>query len=182
MFDSDGKGSCKSRVKGLNLIHSEVVDSAFYYPDGKDVDVNVVFQIWSKHHQIYEEKIDLSNLIKIYSLSDGGTSGSTRNKKHLYSCDYYLPSTCFGEDCMKIYDDFEELPHRRGYGIVAINHQNNIQDIMNEINWSEVAFPSTNGAFNLRFDIIEKTIWKNLPMTIKELSQSNPNTLESLLY
>ena len=182
LFDSDGKGSCKSRVKGLNLIHSEVVDSAFYYPDGKDVDVNVVFQIWSKHHQIYEEKIDLSNLIKIYSLSDGGTSGSTRNKKHLYSCDYYLPSTCFGEDCMKVYDDFEELPHRRGYGIVAINHQNNIQDIMNEINWSEVAFPSTNGAFNLRFDIIEKTIWKNLPMTIKELSQSNPNTLESLLY
>ena len=83
---------------------------------------------------------------------------------------------------MKIYDDFEELPHRRGYGIVAINHQNNIQDIMNEINWSEVAFPSTNGAFNLRFDIIEKTIWKNLPMTVKELSQSNPNTLESLLY
>ena len=34
---------------------------------------------------------------------------------------------------------------------------------MNEIKWSEVAFPSTNGAFNLRFDIIEKTIWKNLP-------------------
>ena len=27
LFDSNGKGSCKSRVKGYNLIHSEVIDS-----------------------------------------------------------------------------------------------------------------------------------------------------------
>ena len=182
LFDSEGKGSCKSRVRGLNLIHSEIIDSAFYYPDGKVVDVNVVFQIWSKHHKIEEEKIDLSKLIKIYSLSDGGTSGSTRNKKHLYSCDYYLPSTCFGEDCMKVYDDFEKLPHRRGYGIVTLNHEKSLDSIMSEINWSEVAFASTNGAYNLRFDIIEKVIWKHLPKTVKQLAQPIPNTLETMLY
>ena len=182
LFDSEGKGSCKSRVKGLNLIHNEIIDSSFYYPNGKSVDVNVVFQIWSKHHKIEEETIDLSNILKIYSLSDGGTPGSTRNKKHLYNCDYYLPSTCFGSDSMKVYDDFEKLPHRRGYGIVVSNHKDAIEDIVNQIQWSDVAFPSTNGASNLRFDIIEKTIWKNLPVTVKELSQPDPNTLESLLY
>ena len=182
LFDSEGKGSCKSRVKGLNLIHNEIIDSSFYYPSGKNVDVNVVFQIWSKHHKIKEENINLSNILKVYSLSDGGTPGSTRNKKHLYNCDYYLPSTCFGSDTMKVYDDFEKLPHRRGYGIIVSNYKDTIENIMSEIKWSEVAFSSTNGASNLRFDIIEKTIWKNLPETVKEVSQDICNPLTELLY
>lgn len=162
LFDSNGKGSCKSRVRGMNLVHSEVVDSSFYYPGGKDVSVNVVFQVWSKLHKVEEEKIDLSGIVKLYSLSDGGTPGSTRNKKHLHSCDFYLPSTCFGENSMVSYDNFENLPHRRGYGLVVQSHREEISRIMRETDWSEVSFPSTNGAFNLRFDIIERHLWSCL--------------------
>lgn len=182
LFDSNGKGSCKSRVKGLNLIHSEVVDSAFYYPDGKNVDVNVVFQIWSKYHKIGEEKVNLDKIIELYSLSDGGTPGSTRNKKHLHSCDYYLPSTCFGEESIKVYDDFEKLPHRRGYGIVSLIDKNQMNEVMESINWKEASFPSTNGAFNLRFDIIEKQIWNSLPGPVRELAQKDQNPLMDALY
>ena len=171
LFDSNGKGSCKSRVKGMNLIHSEVVDSAFHYPGGKDVSVNVVFQIWSKHHRVKEEEIDLTNIIKLYSLSDGGTPGSTRNKQHLYSCDFYLPSTCFGADSMTVYDNFENLPHRRGYGIVVQSCDAEVSQIMRETNWSEVSFASTNGAFNLRFDIIERHIWSRLSGVCKDKSK-----------
>ena len=171
LFDSNGKGSCKSRVKGMNLIHSEVIDSGFHYPDGKDVSVNVVFQIWSKYHKKEEEQVDLTNIIKLYSLSDGGTPGSTRNKQHLYSCDFYLPSTCFGADSMIVYDNFENLPHRRGYGILVQSCAGEIESIMRETNWSEVAFASTNGAYNLRFDIIERHIWSNLSGTCKDTNK-----------
>jgi hypothetical protein len=167
LFDSNGKGSCKSRVKGLHLIYSEVVDSNFHYPDGKEVKVNIVFQIWSKYHKNHEENIDLTNIIKLYSLSDGGTPSSTRNKRHLYNCDYYLPSTCFGKEVMKVYDEFESLPHRRGYGIVVQNHKPLIDSIVKTIDWSTVSFESTNGAYNLRFDIIEKSIWNQLPNNLK---------------
>ena len=83
---------------------------------------------------------------------------------------------------MKVYDDFEKLPHRRGYGIVALGHKNILDDVMNEINWSEVAFASTNGAYNLRFDIIEKVVWRHLPKTVKKLAQPIPNILETMLY
>ena len=158
LFNSEGKGSCKGRVKGLNLIHSEIIDSNFYYPDGKDVSVNVVLQIWSKEYKIIEEEITLDGIIKLYSLSDGGTPSSTRNKAHLYNCDYYLPSTCFRGDEMKSYYNFEELPKRRGYGIKVISQNNKIENIMQKVDWSKSAFRSTNGAFNLRFDIITKTI------------------------
>lgn len=171
LFDSNGKGSCKSRVKGMNLIHSEVVDSSFYYPEGKNVSVNVVFQVWSKHHKVDEDDVDLTNIVKLYSLSDGGTPGSTRNKKHLYSCDFYLPSTCFGSDSMTVYDNFENLPHRRGYGIVVQSCASEIESIMRETNWSEVAFASTNGAYNLRFDIIERHIWSHLSGTCKDTNK-----------
>ena len=172
LFDSNGKGSCKSRVRVMNLIHSETVDSSFHYPDGKMVSVNVVFQIWAKNHKVEEERVDLSNIIKLYSLSDGGTPGSTRNKQHLYSCDYYLPSTCFGEECMKVYSNFEDLPHRRGYGIVSLVDRKVLDPVMQSIEWSKVSFSSTNGAFNLRFDIIEKTIWSSLPNDVRK--QQNP--------
>ena len=177
LFDSNGKGSCKSRVKGMNLIHSEVVDSAFYYPGGKDVTVNVVFQVWAKHHRVEEEEVDLTNIIKLYSLSDGGTPGSTRNKQHLYSCDFYLPSTCFGSDSMTVYDNFESLPHRRGYGIVVQSCAGEIETIMRETNWSEVSFASTNGAYNLRFDIIERHIWSHLSGMCKDTNKK-PTLLE----
>lgn len=163
LFNSNGKGNCKSRVNGLNLIHNETITPKFYYPDNNEVDVNVVFQIWSKLHRIEEDKIDLKNIIKLYSLSDGGTPGSTRNKKHLYTCDYYLPSTCFGGESVKVYKKFEELPHRRGYGIVSILNKNIMDEVVNSIDWMDAAFKSTNGAFNLRFDIIENEIWRKLP-------------------
>lgn len=161
LFDSNGKGSCKSRVKNMGLIHSEIISSDFHYPDGKQVNVNVVFQVWSKKHKVIEEKVDYSKYFKLYSLSDGGTSGSTRNKKHLYTCDYYLPSTCFGGDKIRIYNYFEDLPNRRGYGIVIKDDK--AREIVESISWEDQAFVSTNGAYNLRFDIIEKSIGNFLP-------------------
>lgn len=163
LFISNGKGNCKNRVKGMGLIHSEVVDSSFYYPDGRDVSVNVVFQVWAKgYHEQKEKQPDLTNIVKLYSLSDGGTPGSTRNKQHLYSCDFYLPSTCFGSKSMVVYTDFEKLPHRRGYGIVIQSRDKEISQIMKETDWSEVAFVASNGAYNLRFEIIKKHIWSCL--------------------
>lgn len=156
LFNSNGKGSCKSRVKKLNLIHSEIINSDFLYPDGKIVKVNCIFQVWSKFHKIEENKINLHSDIKIYSLSDGGTPGSTRNKKHLNNCDYYLPSTCFNKDKMKLYYNFEELPQRRGYGIVVLS--NKVKSVIEKTDWSNVSFISTNGAYNLRVDLIEKGI------------------------
>ena len=162
LFGSDGKGTCKSRVKGLNLIYSENIDSDFYYPSGKSAKVHVVFQIWSKVHKSDEVKPNLKRFLKLYSLSDGGTPGTTRNKKFHYACDYYLLSTCFGEDKMIIYRNFDDLPGKKGYGIKILAREEEIRSIIENINWVEASFKSTNGALNIRFDIIEKEIYQKL--------------------
>ncbi|MDV3166627.1 MAG: hypothetical protein Q8807_03130 ['Waltheria sp.' little leaf phytoplasma] len=114
---------------------------------------------------IYSQKLPLlkpltnktaHNFIKIYSLSDGGTPASTRNKKMLNLCDLYLPSTCFKG--MKAYNSFAELPNKRGYGIKILKKQAEIKKIFQNNDWPKTAFLSTNSALNLRTSLIIKVL------------------------
>ena len=152
LFESDGKGVPRKRVTGLNLIHSEKLNTDFENPDGNTIKVQCIFQIWSKFHKNknYEIKERENNNIKIYSLSDGGTSSTTRNKKMFNKCDIYLPSTCFGKENMKYYDTFDMLPGKKGYGIIFIKDKEKNLEKFKSINWYNVAFLSTNSAYNIR--------------------------------
>lgn len=157
LFNSDGKGSPKKRIDANLILSEEITSYAYTYPNGESVNINTIFQIWSK----MDVGINLNESYtpvgyKIYSLSDGGTPSSTRNKDKLYCCDYYLPSTVFGADKMKLYADFESLPQRRGYGIIV--EDKSLNSLIENINWSEEAFYSTNNAINLRTSLIAKAI------------------------
>jgi len=161
LFESDGKGVPRKRVVGLNLIHSEKLDTKFESPNGKDISVQCIFQIWSKFHKNDSYVINEKNnkIIKIYSLSDGGSPSTTRNKKMHYKCDAYIPSTCFGKENMKYYNSFDTLPRKKGYGVVFLkDKEENIKKFKN-IDWTAVAFLSTNSAYNIRSSqIINKFI------------------------
>ncbi len=152
LFESDGKGVPRKRVEGLNLIHSEKLDTEFVSPQGKLIKIQCIYQVWSKYHKndLYDiETID-NSLIKIYSLSDGGTPSTTRNKKMFNECDIYIPSTCFGKDNMKFYESFDELPRKKGYGVVFnVDKIKNVEKFKT-IDWGMAAFLSTNSAYNIR--------------------------------
>lgn len=156
LFESDGKGSPRKRVKGYNLIYSEGLSAMFYSPENQEVKVNGVFQIWSKHteNQKYTIKTNSEDDMKVYSLSDGGTVASTRNKDMIGNCDIYIPSTCFGKENMRIYDSFDELPGKKGYGIVFFKNKNAMIEKAHRMDWSSISFLSTNSAYNLRTSII----------------------------
>ncbi|BBM89961.1 hypothetical protein COTS27_01679 [Spirochaetota bacterium] len=160
LFNSDGKGVPAKRVRGYQLAHtSKLQSNSFNYPDGKNVDVSAIFQVWTKinTHKIASKRIQTCrDYIKVYSLSDGGTPSSTRNKAMLDKCDVYLPSTCFDE--MRPYDNFEKLPHRRGYGVVILKNYARIKKIFTHNDWGKTAFHSTNGALNLRTSLINEVI------------------------
>ena len=88
--------------------------------------------------------------MKIYSMSNGGTVSSTRNKKMIGECDIYIPSTCFGKEKMKCYMNFDDLPGKKGYGIVFSDNKPLMINKMLSIEWNKIAFLSTNSAYNLR--------------------------------
>jgi len=152
LFESDGKGVPRKRVNELNLIHSEKLNTDFEYPNGKTIKVQCIFQVWSKFHKNdkYVLNENTNNIIKIYSLSDGGTPSTTRNKKMFYKCHVYIPSTCFGKENMRYYDSFDTLPRKKGYGIVFIKDKEDNLKKFKSIDWSNVAFLSTNSAYNIR--------------------------------
>lgn len=156
LFESDGKGSPRKRVKGYNLIYSEGLSAMFYSPENQEVKVNGVFQIWSKYssNPKYNIKSNSDDKMKVYSLSDGGTIASTRNKDMIGKCDIYIPSTCFGKENMKNYKRFEDLPGKKGYGIVFFTEKSKMISRAENIDWSSVSFLSTNSAYNLRTSII----------------------------
>lgn len=160
LFNSDGKGSPAKRIYGYTLAHTENLPAnSFTYPDGRNVNVSAIFQVYTR---INVDKVNIpkkktcKKYIRVYSLSDGGSPSSTRNKKMLDKCDIYLPSTCFTG--MQIYNSFEDLPHRRGYGVVIYKSKREIKKILNDVSWEEVAFRSTNGALNLRTSLIEQVL------------------------
>lgn len=164
LFDSTGKGVPMKRVKDYKLAHSEKLPlNSFQYPNGEKVNIATIFQIWTKINieQIESKSLkSCKNFIKVYSLSDGGTSSSTRNKKMIGKCDVYLPSTCFSG--MKAYDEFDKLPNKRGYGVVFLQDKKTLTELFyNKINWQDEAFLSTNSAINLRTDLIEIALMKN---------------------
>ena len=153
LFESDGKGSPRKRVEGLNLIYSTKIESMFYEPNKNELKINTIFQIWSKNHTNteYDIKKYETDKMKIYSLSDGGTVASTRNKRMIDNCDVYLPSTCFGITNVKYYLNFKELPCERGFGVVFREDcKNEMMAKVTSIKWCEIAFLSTNSAYNLR--------------------------------
>lgn len=170
LFNSDGKGSPKKRINQHLIFSNEIDTNLFTYPDGNTVEINTIFQIWTK----LDFNIDLNETIipigyQVYSLSDGGTPSTTRNKDKLNKCDYYLPSTVFGKEKIKLYPSFEDLPQHRGYGIIVEN--NDIKSIIENINWSDIAFLSTNNAANLRTSLIVKAIENNKENNNAELDK-----------
>ena len=152
LFESDGKGVPRKRVEGLNLLHSEKLNTNFESPEGKNINVECIFQVWSKFHKNDNYTIvkQDSTILKIYYLSDGGTPSTTRNKKMFYECDAYIPSTCFGKENMKYYNSFDTLPRKKGYGIVFLKDKDVNLHKFKDIDWSSVAFLSTNSAYNIR--------------------------------
>jgi hypothetical protein len=152
LFESDGKGVPRKRVKGFNLIHSEKLETNFYEPNKNELNINTIFQVWSKHHTNDDYNIQefTTENMRVYSMSDGGTVSSTRNKDMIGKCDVYLPSTCFGKENMKCYNSFDELPGKKGYGIVFYTNKKEMLQKFQAIDWKNIAFLSTNSAYNLR--------------------------------
>jgi hypothetical protein len=62
---------------------------------------------------------------------------------------------------MRIHDNFLSLPKKTGYGIVILKDKENIFNLLTNTDWSKVSFKSTNGAFNLRSDLIQGVLINN---------------------
>jgi hypothetical protein len=59
---------------------------------------------------------------------------------------------------MRVYDSFEELPNRKGYGIIFHTAREERISTSKAIAWNQVSFLSTNSAYNLRTSLIARAL------------------------
>lgn len=101
------------------LFNSSGKGDSFIYPNEKNLKLLQHFKYGQKIN-IDKIKLDIpktcNQYIKIYSFRMVELLLIKKSKKMLDKCDIYLTSTYFKGT--KVYKSFEELPNRRGYGIV----------------------------------------------------------------
>lgn len=147
-FSSEGKGSAKYRVKNLQLKHSENLEpNIFITPDGKDVKINTVWQIWSNLNKSQKKltkphltKNICSDFVEIYTVCTYPKRKCGLQKMHLYNC--FLASTFFKDT--KIVFNFKDVKYQSGYGIIIKQKNTEIIEWLSKTNWNDYNSRATN--------------------------------------
>lgn len=165
IFDSTGKGSCKNRLTKANLIPlftRHIKEDAFVHPNGKEVRVKTIFQIWSKFMPPGYKKPKIKNCdnyVEIYNICiPYKPSRSPSNIDLIGKCDIYIPRTFWSKKAAQPSYDFYDMPYNDGYGIILKKQKQRIIKFIKDFNWSEVLHTSTNNSKSLRKDIIKEQI------------------------
>lgn len=161
-FSSVGKGSVKYRVKNYNLIYQEdLEENAFYTPNGGDVDIKCVFQIWSKNHKTRKEEISWYNtrnkqdpfheLLSVYTVSLAKNRECGKRWIFDEKADFYISSTFFKEN--KIVKNFEDVKYKSG---IAVKYNTTNKEIINKLNeifknidWTKNSSRATNSCYHI---------------------------------
>ncbi|WP_037551481.1 restriction endonuclease, partial [Spiroplasma melliferum] len=173
-FSSIGKGSIKYRVKNYNLIYQEELqENAFYIPNGGDVDIKCVFQIWSKNHKNNKEEISwyntrnkrepFSDLLSVFTVSLAKNRECGKRWIYEEKADFYISSTFFKEN--KIVKNFENVKYKSGIAI-KYNIKNKcivkkLNELFENINWIENSSRATNSCYHIGKSHIYKILLNN---------------------
>ena len=174
-FESKGKGSIKYRVKNFNLIHSEKLPpNSFYNPNNnKDVNVECIFQIWSKNHKLENKEFSwynnnsnepFSEYIKVYTVSLAKNRECGKRWIYDEKADFYISSTFYNDT--EIVYNFKDVKYKSGIAIVFQTNdkeiQNEILHILQNVDWKKYANRATNSCFHLGKSNIYQVINDNL--------------------
>lgn len=155
-FQSDGKGSPKHRVKGMQLVHSEIISSdSFYNPDGKTRKVNAMWQIWKKGENIISEKQTCSEWVELFTVDQRKERLCGQDK--MKEADFFLQRTYYNEQ-PKLVKSFNEVKYVCGYGLIIKKEKERITDILNHTDWSKYSNLATHNCRHISMYHIQKVL------------------------
>lgn len=134
-FQSDGKGSPKFRVNGLELLHSEVLPpDSFTDASGSPVKVNALWQVWRKGTNSKPVAKGCDQWIDLFTVDQRKERlcGQTR----MGEADHFLQRT-FYKDPPTLVKCFSQVRYVCGYGIVIRKQKRSITDYLRSVNWTD---------------------------------------------
>ncbi len=134
-FQSDGKGSPKYRVKGLKLIHSEILPKdSFVDPHGKQIKINALWQIWKRGVNEKIKEKQCSQWIDLFTVDERKERLCGQNRMH--EADFFLQRTFYNEP-PNLVEEFSDVKYVCGYGMVIKKDKEKITQLLSQTDWKK---------------------------------------------
>lgn len=132
-FQSDGKGSPKHRVKGMQLVHSEILpNNSFVTLNGKNIKINALWQIWKKGDNFIKKEKKCDDWIDIFTVDL--RKERLCGKEKMADADYFLQRTFYHEPPSLVID-FNDVKYTCGYGLIIKKDKEKIVNILQQADW-----------------------------------------------
>ena len=132
-FQSIGKGSPRTRVKGLSLEYFEnlPIDS-YHEPDGKCEKINALWTIWKKGKNILPEEVDFSDYLELFTVDMRKERLCGQEK--MKTASFFLQRTFYDQPPVSV-DDFCDVKYVCGYGFSLKKDDGRARKIIDSTDW-----------------------------------------------
>ena len=156
-FQSEGKGSTKNRVKGMTLLHSEIVETnSFHEPDGKIRKVNALWQIWKKgSNENSTTKLTCSSWLDLFTVDMSKERLCGQEK--INNADFFLQRTYYKEP-PSLVRNFSEVKYGCGYGLIIKKDKKNVVDALRGVDWKNYSNLAAHNCRHISMYHIEKVL------------------------
>lgn len=154
-FQSEGKGSLKYRVKGMTLIHHEILpESLFMKPNGEKTSVNTLWQIWRKGEEI--QRPDYSkcdDFLELFTVD--WRKERLCGQEKMKDCKIFLQRTFYTEPPTLV-DDFSKVKYCCGYGFIIKKDKKRIMQLLRNADWAKYSNLTTHNCRHISMDHIKQ--------------------------
>jgi len=155
-FQSDGKGSPKHRVRGLELLHSEYLPKdSFTDTLGRSVKINGLWQVWRRGINIQQKKKLCKTYIDLFTVDE--RKERLCGQERMTEANYFLQRTFF-KDPPKLVKSFSKVKYVCGYGIIIKRHRQKITKLLNDTNWVDYSNLAAHNCRHISMYHIEKVL------------------------
>lgn len=134
-FQSDGKGSPKFRVQGMQLISTEFLpEGSFVYPDGSTAKINALWQVWKKGENIHPVAKTCNNWIDLFTVDQRKERLCGHERMH--EANYFLQRTYYNHPPCLV-KNFQDVKYVCGYGIVFKKQPRRVEKILRKTDWNK---------------------------------------------
>ena len=154
-FQSEGKGSLKYRVKGMTLVHHEILqDNKFIKQNGDKTNVNTLWQIWKKGEQM--KKPDFSKCdeyLELFTVDQRKERLCGQEK--MKDCKTFLQRTFYTAPPTLV-DDFANVKYCCGYGFIIKKDKEKIIELLDQADWVKYSNLATHNCRHISMDHIKQ--------------------------
>jgi hypothetical protein len=159
-FQSEGKGSLKYRVKGMSLVHHEILqENSFFKDNGDKTSVNTLWQVWKKGKGM--KKPDFSqcdDYLELFTVDQRKERLCGQEKmKH---CKIFLQRTFYTEPPTLV-NDFAHVKYCCGYGFIIKKDKKKILDLLKQADWVKYSNLATHNCRHISMDHIKQYLLDN---------------------